>query len=185
MLNSWIVLSEFNDIKEIIFYQSHKHLSKDLREILVQHFMSGLPSEWAIFESVLRETKELPGSRVRHLQAYFSELAPKWNEYVAILNTMTELYRKASATPDAFKFQLDHVENCWKNNDHPLSWSNIKAIEEVGSAASSFCLWFAEGNTSLSTFKYRVFQWNHNAKKAIPSFQSYISLTVEVSGCQS
>ena len=132
-----------DEIKEIIFYESHKYLFKDLQEFLLQHFTStnstSLPSEWATFAPVLKKMQVHSGSRVRHLKAYFSALAPKWTEYVTILNTMTELYRNASTTLDAFKFQLDHVENCWKGNQRTLSWNNIRAIEEVSKFRFFFC----------------------------------------------
>ena len=129
------IFSEIDDLKEIVFYKAHKRLSTDLLDFFLKHSgptnTTGLPSDWATFEPILRKMIEHSGSRVRYLEEYFSELRPVWREYANIVLIMMEKYRKASASQGAFEFQLEYVENCWRSNIRPLSWSNINNIEEV------------------------------------------------------
>ena len=114
-----------DDLKEIVFYQAHKRLSKDLLDFLLQNLKAKsfeeMASNWTAFEPVLKKMTESSGSGVRHLEAYFLELQPNWREYTQILSIMVEKFREASSTFGAFEFQLNYVENCWKSNSHPLS----------------------------------------------------------------
>ena len=126
-----------DDLKEIVFYQAHKLLSKDLQEFLLGHFtaknVTGLSSDWTAFEPTLNAMKKNAKSRVRHLAPYFSEVKPRWTEYITILDVMVENYKEASKSISGFEFQLNYVENCWKSNRHPLSWSNINIMHSVSS----------------------------------------------------
>ena len=128
-------LVEMDDVKEIVFYQAHKRLSKDLLDFLLKHLRvangSGLPSDWDAFLPVVEKMEEHHQSRIRHLEAYFLKLRPEWNEYTTILGIMMKVYQEASATPIAFEFQLKHVENCWKSRDYPLSWVNVNKTRKV------------------------------------------------------